>query len=425
MSVVTDSVVDQFRFLSGSARDIAFMDTEREIRRLQALQAGRIRHTEVTCGFVDDAFYSVASWLQAVTNVARGTATLRVNIARMLDLMPILRNAVKAGAVTDDQLRLLVRLFNNDRCRALLADSDELLTGFARTLTLHDFRIVCKQWESGADPDGTQHNLDLSQANRSIKLSQTDTGFILTATGSAAAGEVLAEIIKAHEQAEYETDLAERAARHGDQANMFPLARNARQRRFDAFQAVMLKGAGSDQPGHVATTVNLVTTPEHLDRVIRNHLSDGTNTDTNSEACNDQPSERLRLCQTVNGAPLSNRELLIAALTGQIRRVIIDSAGRVIDLGRRQRLFTGAAREAVKLFGDRCCWPGCEHNLANIHLDHLEAFATNGTTNPKNGAVMCPAHNQAKQHHRIRVKRDQTGWHHYRPDGTEIAPRDG
>ena len=197
---------------------------------------------------------------------------------------------------------------------------------------------------------------------------------------------------------------------------MFPLARTGRQRRFDAFQAVMLKGAATDQAGHVATTVNLVTTPGELDRIIRNYLGD---TDPRSS----DPSDRLRLCETVNGTPVSDRDMLAAALTGQIRRVIVDSAGRVIDLGRRQRLFTGAAREAVKLFGDQCCWPGCEHTLSNMHLDHLEAFAANGTTDATNGAVMCPAHNQAKERHKIRVKRDETGWHHYRRDGTEIAPR--
>ena len=393
------------------------METEREIRRLQALQASRIRYTETTCGFVDDAFNSITSWLQAVSNISRGTASFRVTVARMLENMPRLRSAFAAGAVSEDQLRQLVRLHHNDRCRPLLADSDQLLAGHASSLTLHDFRQVCQRWESWADPDGTQRDHELSHANRSVKISQTDAGFVLTAQGSAAAGEELEKIIRAHEQAEFETDVAQRATRYGDQAHQFPLARTARQRRFDAFQAAMLKGAATDQPGHVATTVNIVTSPENLERVIRDYLGEGTP--------QTGPSERFRLCQTVNGAPVSDRELLIAALTGQIRRVITDSAGRVIDLGRRQRLFTGAAREAVKLFGDRCCWPGCEHNLGDMHLDHLEAFAANGTTQPDNGAVMCPAHNQAKERYRIRVKRDHNGWHHYRPDGTEIAPRAG
>jgi hypothetical protein len=404
--------------LSGAARDAAFMSTEREIRRLQALQAKRVRFTETSCGFVDDAFHSIAAWLQAVTNVARSTASFRVNVARLLENMPQLTAAVLAGRVGDDQLRLLVRLHTNDRCRPLLVESDALLTGHASTLTLQDFREVCQRWQSWADPDGTQRDHELSHANRSVKIAQTDAGFVLTAQGSAAAGEELAKIIRAHEQAEYETDVAERAGRYGQQADMYPLARTGRQRRFDAFQALMLKGAATDQAGHVATTVNLVSTAAELDRIIRHYLGGGTEDSSGS-------SDRMRLCETVNGTPVSDREMLIAALTGQIRRVVVDSAGRVIDLGRRQRLFTGAAREAVKLFGDRCCWPGCEHNLHSMHLDHLEAFAASGNTQPDNGAVMCPAHNQAKERHRIRVKRDDTGWHHYRRDGTEIAPRSG
>jgi hypothetical protein len=179
----------------------------------------------------------------------------------------------------------------------------------------------------------------------------------------------------------------------------------------------MLKRAATDQAGHIAATVNLVSTPEELDRIIRSYLGGGI--------VNDSPSTRLRMCETVNGTPVSDRDMLIAALTGQIRRIVVDSAGRVIDLGPRQRLFTGAAREAVKLFGDRCCWPGCEHNRSDIHVDHLEAFGNHGPTDANNGAVMCPAHNQAKERHQIRVKRDETGWHHYRRDGTEIAPRAG
>ena len=365
---------DEFKLMSGAARDAAFMSTEREIRRLQALQADRIHYTEATCGFVDDAFHSTTSWLQAVANASRGTAAFRVSAARMLATMPLLREAVAQGAIGDDQLRLLVRLYNNDRARPFMADSDALLTGHARSLTLHDFRQVCQRWESWADPDGTQRDLELSHTNRSVKLAQTDAGFVLTAQGSASVGEELEKILKAHEQAEYETDVAQRANLYGEQAQRFPLARTARQRRFDAFQAVMLKGAATDQPGHVATTINIVTTNEQLDRVIRTFLG--------GDVPPDNPSTRLRLCETVNGTPIGDRELLIAALTGQLRRIIVDSVGRVIDLGRRQRLFTGAAREAVKLFGDRCCWPGCAHGLGNMHLDHLEAFAANGTTQP-------------------------------------------
>ena len=134
------------------------------------------------------------------------------------------------------------------------------------------------------------------------------------------------------------------------------------------------------------------------------------------------------MCQTASGAPVDPHDLVVAALIGRVRRVVTDKAGRVIDLGRTSRFFTGAAREAVLLSGDRCCWPGCEHRGEFIQIDHLTPFngpggGGGGETNPLNGGPMCGTHNRKKHSGRFTVIRDETGWHHYRPDGTEIAPR--
>jgi hypothetical protein len=128
--------------------------------------------------------------------------------------------------------------------------------------------------------------------------------------------------------------------------------------------------------------------------------------------------------QTASGAPVDPHDLAVALLIGQVRRVVVDSVGRVVDLGRRSRVFTGAARQAVLLSGDRCTHPGCEQRGPRIQIDHLTAWATvGGETNPLNGGPDCGHHNRAKHHGRITVTRDHTGWHHHRPDGTEIAPR--
>lgn len=132
---------------------------------------------------------------------------------------------------------------------------------------------------------------------------------------------------------------------------------------------------------------------------------------------------RGRLCETAGGAPVDHHTLLVAALTGRIRRVVIDSAGRVVDLGRTQRLFTGATREAILLAGDRCCWPGCDIRGPGVQVDHLTEHHNGGHTNVFNGGPMCPLHNRFKHSHRITVYRDAIGWHFRRPDGTEITPR--
>ena len=64
--------------------------------------------------------------------------------------------------------------------------------------------------------------------------------------------------------------------------------------------------------------------------------------------------------ETTNGVVLDPRDILAAALTGHIRRVVIDSAGVIADMGRKRRLFTGNQRQAVLMGSTRCIWPGCD-----------------------------------------------------------------
>ena len=420
MSVVcVASEVEGFRCLGGWARDEAFLGTEREIRRLQALQASRVRAVEVSGSFGDDRFLSVTAWAQAVTNTSRAAAGYLVRVGRMLALLPVLAAAVEAGSVGQEQLRLLARLHANDRCRPLLQESDGLLTGFACSLTLRDFKAACQRWQGYADPDGANKDVELSRQNRKARFGKIGAGFTLTVEGDAVTGEVLDEIITEHTQAEYLTDVVDRLAQYGDNAAEFPLARSGVQRRFDAMVNLILKGAGVTKTPTWTPVVNVFCTEAVLQEAIREFLGGEP-----AEISGVPVSERFRLCETAAGAPVSSRDLAIAALIGQIRRVVVDTAGRVIDLGRRRRLFTGAAREAVLLAGPGCCWPGCENKSFNIHIDHLSAWAAlNGSTSPGNAGPMCARHNQAKEHSRIRVNKDETGWHHYRPDNTEITPR--
>ena len=140
-------------------------------------------------------------------------------------------------------------------------------------------------------------------------------------------------------------------------------------------------------------TGNIFCTEATLQDAIRAYFR-ATSTQVPNDPAN--PPPRFRLCETAPGAPVDPRDLVVAALIGQVRRVVVDSAGRVINLGRRSRLFVGAAREAVLLSGDRCCWPGCDTRAGRIQIDHLSGWATlGGATNPHNGGPECPAHNRS------------------------------
>ncbi len=397
------------------------MGVEREIRRLHALQASLVHEVAVSSSYVDDAHHNVTSWLQAVTNSARSTALHHVQVAALLAELPVLAAAVEAGDVGDDQLRLLVGLHSNPRCGPLLADSEELLLGHAKGLRLREFRIVCQRWLAHADPDGAHRDHEASRENRSVTSSNRGAGHEFRASGDALTGDILTEIVNRQAAIELEHDIAWRTNQYGDRANEYPLPRTTKQRRYDAFIAVMTNNAGA---GGETPLVNIFTNENTLRHAIRNYF--GHDTDDLGDP---GTSDRLWMCQTANGAPVDPHDLVVAALIGRVRKVLTDSTGRVIDLGRKSRLFTGAAREAILLSGNRCCWPGCEQTGPFLHIDHLTPWTGpardrgGGETNTFNGGPLCATHNRRKHTDNTTITRNHTGWHHHRPDGTEIAPR--
>ena len=118
--------------------------------------------------------------------------------------------------------------------------------------------------------------------------------------------------------------------------------------------------------------------------------------------------------------PVDPFTALAAAVTGHVRRVVMDAKSVVIDMSRTQRLYRGSARIAALLQGLRCTWPGCGRST-RIHIDHIDEWHDDGVTDQANAGRECNPHNQFKStgYH---VYRDEHGrWHTYRPDGTEIA----
>ena len=130
--------------------------------------------------------------------------------------------------------------------------------------------------------------------------------------------------------------------------------------------------------------------------------------------------EPWRRCQTLNGVPVPIADVVAALWYGQIRKIIVDRNGTILHYGRRKRLFTGAAREAVLLANTHCIWPGCDIATTHCDADHINDWQHTGPTDTNNGAPLCPTHNRTKSGG-YTVWRDPDGhWHVYRPDRTEI-----
>jgi hypothetical protein len=109
---------------------------------------------------------------------------------------------------------------------------------------------------------------------------------------------------------------------------------------------------------------------------------------------------------------------------GSVRRVIVDAHGVVIDHGRKQRLFAGAARDAARLLAVRCGHRGCDVPAEFCDIDHVDEWAADhGETNQANALPLCGSHDRWKHRKRLRGRRDRYGRIHLiRTDGSVIKP---
>jgi hypothetical protein len=130
-------------------------------------------------------------------------------------------------------------------------------------------------------------------------------------------------------------------------------------------------------------------------------------------------------CGTFDGEFVSPRDVVLAAIAGQVRLLLTDGEGKTIAMTRATRFFRGTLREAALANVTRCGQPGClvRHGL---HVDHDTPHAHGGPTSIDNAAGgACGHHNDTRYSRRMRVRRHPDGrLTTHRPDGTDIAPPD-
>lgn len=414
-TLVDDPQVEAFRQLTDPAvRDEFYMSLELERRRIDAVLLAITADVDTSGRFGDDGHAHTANWLSAITNSSLAEAKRRVRAATMMNDLAVVSDAFADGHIGDEQLEQFRLLYSNFRVRPYLAEAAGLLVEHASLLPYPDFVTVCQRFKAWADPDGTNRDHDACRENRAMSQSREGVGFRIHARGDAVTGSMIEQALAPFIQSEFEKDWAEGRQRYGDAMRAVLMARSATQRRYDAF-AKMCAAAGD---GTGSPTVNINVDDDTVEQILRSHL-DNPNLAV--------PEWTRRHCETLDGAPVSHNDLLIALLVGNVRKVVRDNHGRVIHLGRKRRLFTGAAREAALAGGERCIFAGCHVRGRRLHVDHTVGWATaRGTTDPDNANIECGPHNRAKERLRQSVEPHPTmprAWITRRHNGTTIGPR--
>ena len=376
-------------------------------------------------------FRTCAHWLSWRTGIDLGAAREKVRVARALEDLPTLSEAMRRGELSYSKARALTRVAT--------VENEKELMGFARHGTASHVETLVRTWRRvnrladqhdererhrtrfltvRPDLDGmyvVRGRLDpevgalllraLEAAGEVLYRSAADTAGSVAPTS--AVGAVPSEVpVEGATTGQRRADaiglLAERALR----GELVPAegARTAPVSRADRFQVVLHVGG------------NALRDSESLDDAVATRESD--------------------LLSNRFGPHESGLEDGVHVSAETSRRVACDASrvvmthgtdGSVLDVGRKTRTVPPAIRRALDRRDRGCRFPGCGLPFCDAH--HIEHWADGGETRLDNLVLLCRLHHRAVHEEEFKVAIAHSGEIRFRwPDGRALpdaptAPR--
>ena len=380
-------------------------------RMIDAAATKAAGHVDRTNPYKDQGYFTAKTYLKQRLQLSGPEAHRRIQACRLHERLPHWADAETAGSVGIAQTELMARIAANPRVDDALLDRDapELLLD-AQNLPYDEFERNARTWEALADPDGDRARNERQKAQRHATVRpDPEGGYHLTSYLPEAQGAEFVEIFGWFVEAEWQADWADARNRLGNDATQAHLHRTEAQRHADAMLAMARSAAANSVPTGSAP------------RATVNFLVDQATWETCAAGGTPEPARfRDVVCRTQSGRRLHPDDVVNTSLVAHVRRVVLDERGTVIDLGRRSRVFRGAARDAVMLLATTCVWLGCDRPVHWCDADHSTGWKAHGATVPRNGQPLCRGHNLLKERG-FHVHRDDHGdWHVVDPDGTSV-----
>jgi len=95
-----------------------------------------------------------------------------------------------------------------------------------------------------------------------------------------------------------------------------------------------------------------------------------------------------------SGDQLSAQQARLLACDADILPIVCNGSSQPLDIGRQQRLFTGALRQALAVRDHGCTFPGCDRPPRDCDAHHIVPWWHHGETALNNGALLCRFHHQ-------------------------------
>ncbi len=444
VNVSVEGLMEELMECSDSDVDARVRTLELERRRVEAELAIAVGEVDRRRSYLDDGHRSLKAYLRATCSYSDAEAARIGRLSTVAADVPGLAEALHCGHIGTPQANELAVAHANRRVRGRLGDFAPMLLEAAERLNFHEFRTCVKRFVMLADLDGAHRDLDESIRNRRAHVVNLNGSLCLDGGGGDPLVNVeLEAIFRYFCELEYDADVATRRAEHGDHADEHQLPRTATQRGYDAFVAIMRGALANHEAGRPAPAteplVNILTDHRTWGRVLADSglapeatlAGELVDPFTGLAAPDELLAELMadpgligsRRCETSTGQILDPHTVLRAALAGHIRRAVLGADHLPINLGRKSRVFTGAARQAAKLLAVQCDHLGCGLPAELCQVDHSTEWSEQGPTDQINAGVECGGHNRLKHRKRWRTRRDIDGrTHTIRVDGTIMLP---
>jgi hypothetical protein len=288
--------------------------------------------------------------------------------------LPATAAAFAAGKLTVDQVDLVTSVYEPAISAVVVRDETMLIDDVVSPHRVTDAKRLMEYWKQGAfdsvgaEPAGFNVEGRHWTAVRSYHGSVEAAGRL-----DPLAGTEYLEELEAIEQELFEQDWATARAEHGDGALPAHLPRTATQRRADA-QVHMARNSRAARQGQYHQPRPLLTV----------HVG---------------PGSLHRMCELADGTVVTPTQVFPRLTEADVERIVFASPSRVLDVGVRQRFFTGALRRAIEVRDRHCQHPcGCDVPAERCHIDHNTRYADGGLTTQDNGRCYCPTHNRQREH---------------------------
>jgi hypothetical protein len=335
-------------------------------------------------GWSDWATQSCAHWLNWKVGIAMNAAREKVRVARALETLPKISEAMSKGQLSYSKVRELTRV-------ACPATEDYLLM-IALHGTAHHVETLVRHFRRAKEAEESSREAR-QQANRFLSWSyDTDGSLILKARIPAETG---ALVLKALSAAMEELPLTEEDTPAGAPTVKLP----TRARRADALgmvaESFMAHGSKALNGGDRHQIVL------HIDAETLQHKVAGC-------------------CEIEDGPSIAAETARRIACDTSIVTLIEDAEGEPLNVGRKTRNISPALRRALNARDRGCRFPGCS-NTRFLDAHHLKHWVDGGETKPSNLALMCRFHHRLVHEGSVTVQvLDDGALRFVRPDGRSL-----